>query len=312
MLRLPFPSTSPLLLRDAAPGGRTPGTRVITGELTLPEAGDRPAPAVVISQGLSGVSAGREHRYARMLAAEGRAVLVFDSFAARARAGTADPLKAFHVTEAMLLADAFAALDALSRRPDIDSGDIAILGFSYGGMISVLAAYRQMVGLFAPAGRRFSRHVSYYGASVPRLDDPTTTGAPVTMLVGGRDGNIDLARTRAIAGDLEAGGSAVDLTIYPDQFHQWDDAEARDTLVLPTLHACRMRVTRDHEIREERTGLRLGGPWRRSILMTLSTLLRVYRNRPDASATAVSDTHLLRALGITARRDDGTLLAAAE
>ena len=266
----------------------------------------------MISQGLSGVSAGREHRYARMLAGEGRAVLVFDSFAARAKAGAADPLKAFHVTEAMLLADAFAALDALSRRPDIDAGDIAILGFSYGGMISVLAAYRQMARLFAPSGRRFSRHVSYYGASVPRLDDPATTGAPVTMLVGGRDGNIDLARTRAIAADLAAGGSAVDLTIYPDQYHQWDDAGARDTLVLPTLHACRMRVTRSNEIREERTGLRLGGPWRRSVLMTLSTRLGGYRIRYDAAATAVSDAHLLAALAHPARRDDGALLAAAE
>lgn len=295
MQNLEFRSDDVFLLRDAMPI-RLEGSRRIVADLYLPEFGSGPYPAVVLSQGLSGVSLSREHRYAKFLSEHGIAALVFDSFAARALSTSADPFKALHVSETMLLGDAFAALSSLAARPDIRADEIAIVGFSYGGMISVLAAYRQIASTFLPSGPRFSRHVAYYGCSIPRLDDTSTTGAPVTMLLGGRDRNVDIARTRRIAEDLEAGGSKVDLAVYPDLYHQWDDGDCGHKLVLLQLAGCRMRVRPDNEIVDERSGLRMQGRWSRSLMLALSSSLTGYRTKPDAAATEISDARLLTTL----------------
>ncbi|MBC8129880.1 MAG: dienelactone hydrolase family protein [Rhizobiaceae bacterium] len=302
MQSIEFRTGDAFLLRHARPMEATTAERTIRACLHLPTFGSGPFPAVVLSQGLSGVSVAREHRYAKLLAEHGIAALVFDSFAARSRSRLADPFKALQVSETMLLGDAFAALSHLAARPDIRAADIAIVGFSYGGMIAVLAAYRQIAETFLPDGPRFSRHVAYYGCSIPRLDDPTTTGAPVTMLIGEKDRNVDLTRTRVIAEDLRAGGSKVDLTLYPDLYHQWDDADAGHKFVLLELAGCRMRVTRENRIVDERTGLSMRGWWTRSAILALSCGLTGYHTKPDAEATAISDAHLLAAL---AGRDTG-------
>lgn len=294
--RLTFRTASPFLLRDVRADTLSEGGLEVDAHLYRPQTG-APFPAVVLSQGLSGVSRSREHRYAGLLAAHGIGALVFDSFLARSRAGAFDPFKALHVTETMLLADAFAALQFLARRPDVVASDIGLLGFSYGGMISVMAAYRQIASLFLPEALRFSRHVAFYGCSIPRLDDPATTGAPVTMLLGAKDRNIDLARTELIAGDLLAGGSPVDLVIYPDLYHQWDDADAGEKLVRLRLADARVTIRRDNSITDDRTGLTVRGWWTRSLVMTLSTGVTGYHVKPDAGATEISDARLLAAFG---------------
>lgn len=296
MQRIEFRTGDTFLLADAAPITPETTTTSIAADLYLPTFGSGPFPAVVLSQGLSGVSRSREHRYAKLLADHGIAALVFDSFAARSRSKLADPFKALHVSETMMLGDAFAALAYLANRHDIRADNIAIVGFSYGGMIAVLAAYRQIAETFLPKGPRFSRHVAYYGCSIPRLDDPTTTGAPVTMLIGEKDRNVDLPRTREIAEDLRSGGSKVDLTLYPDLFHQWDDADAGHKFVLLELAGCRMRVMRDNQIVDQRTGMRMRGWWSRSAILAISTSPMGYHTKPDAAATAVSDAHLISAL----------------
>src|SRR5690606_39270740 len=106
--------------------------------------------------------------------------------------------RALAVTEAQMLADAFAALHFLASHPRVDPQRIGIVGFSYGGMTSVLSAYVQLQELFSSAmGDRalpFAAHASYYGCSVPRLDDPRTTGKPAMILLGEKDRNVSVER----------------------------------------------------------------------------------------------------------------------
>lgn len=156
-------------------------------------------------EGLGGLKESREIRYGRMLADRGYVVLVVDSFGARRLARTIETWRALRVTAAMMLADAFSGLRFLKQDLAVDLAAISIIGFSYGGMVSVLAAYEQIRSLFARSfAERFAGHVTYYGCSVPRLEDSTAAGGPVLMLMAERDRNVSLIRTEQIALDLRA------------------------------------------------------------------------------------------------------------
>ncbi|MCF6370675.1 dienelactone hydrolase family protein [Rhizobium halophilum] len=199
-----LPSRNPVLLSDLLEDRDNLGYQV-EAELYLPKRCNDPAPGVVVSEGLGGLQDSRERGYGRRLAAEGYVVLVIDSFTSRGVGRNGDLIRSYTVTEAMMLADAFAGLAYLSAHPDVDQGRIGIVGFSYGGMVSVLTSYSQIAELFLPAGPRFATHVSYYGCTIPRLEDPTTTGAPVTMFLGEQDRNVSIPRAQKIAADSSDG-----------------------------------------------------------------------------------------------------------
>src|SRR3546814_5509160 len=76
-----------------------------------------------------------------LLAAQGVAALAVDVFAPRRERASGFINRLLEITEAMFLADAYAALDYLATRPEIDAGRVALVGFSYGGMVATYAAY---------------------------------------------------------------------------------------------------------------------------------------------------------------------------
>lgn len=298
-----FPSSSPPTLfqaardRDAFPvEGR--------GRLFWPRAADdsdRPRPAVVLLPGLGGIADSREPRYGAFLARQGYVALACDTFAERG-AGQASLLRrALTISETMMAADAFAALRHLAADPRIDAGRIAVVGFSYGGLAATLCAYRQVAeALSGPGGPRFCAHASYYGCSVARLADPTTTGAPVAILVGDRDRNVDLDHVRAIADDLRRGGSAVELEIYPGACHQWDGPHRETTRVRPSPRRLRLVVEPDGTARDPRTGIAIRGAWTRAAALMANADPSGYDMRRDDDLIARTDDRLLALLARSA------------
>jgi len=125
--------------------------------------------AVVICPGLDGPTAMHELDYAARLAAAGHAALVLNPYAARRAARLPALLRPARVGPAMVLADAFAGLRWLRRHhavgPDVP---VSVLGFSYGGVVALLAAHEQIAHGFAPDGERFADHVTCYGCSGSR------------------------------------------------------------------------------------------------------------------------------------------------
>ena len=276
MQNVTFPTTSPVVLGDV--DSRATRSRRIdaVGELYLPRNHEGRRPAIILVQGLGGVKDARERTYGPMLAEQGYVALVVDSFATRDAHKTEHTLRALKVTEAMILADAFAALGYLAEHPAVDPDRIHIAGFSYGGMITVLSAYDQIARLYRPDGLKFAGHISYYGSSIPRLDDPTATGAPVLIMLGGLDRNVKIERTHQIADDLRGGGAPVEVIVFEDAYHQWDADDIERRFVLFSLHDCHMRVGRDNRIRDEGLGLRYGGRFLRGLCIARQTSVRGY------------------------------------
>ena len=264
-----WPSSSPFAPEDI---GAAPATTAL-GRLYLPPGPHAPrsVPAVVLLHGSGGILPMRELTYAPQLARMGVAALVVDSFGSRRDRGTEFIERILNITETMALADAYSGLAFLAGHSEIDPRRVVLTGFSYGAMATIYALYTQVADKLAPPGLRFAGHVAFYGPCIARFEDSRTTGAPLLMLIGGKDEIVDQRRCAEVAADLRSGGSRVETIVYPEAVHQWDGAFAARQIGR-NLAGCSLRVERDGTIRDMHTGLAMTGPFMRKAILGLCTL----------------------------------------
>jgi len=163
------------------------GTPRVAGQLRLPERVN-PGPAVVLCHGSDGVD-GRGQFHADGLNAAGIATLEIDMWAAR---GVTRGAGARPGSPVETVPDAFAALRFLGDQPEIDPARIGIMGFSWGGVVTLLASTRRMVEAHAGEGPGFAGHVAHYPVCwayerVPALNLERRTGAPILIQTGDAD-----------------------------------------------------------------------------------------------------------------------------
>lgn len=233
-----------------SPNLAVPGTTLtIEGKLSVPErvsaAGNRRRlAAVLILHGSAGVDA-RGDFYERALNAAGIATLQIDMWLARGIAGAGQRPSAPILT----YPDAFSALAFLATRPEIDPARIGVLGFSWGGLISLGTAEQLYANMFAGAsGPRFKAHVAHYPVCYAwnntQLENfihvtPAQfgtqflhlTGAPVLIEVGSKDGyDNGPGPCQALAQAVNPGnGGVVSVNAYSGATHAWD------RLMVPTV-----------------------------------------------------------------------------
>ena len=179
-------------------------------------------PAVVILHDGAGVNA-QDLFYARQLNDWGYAALIVDSF--RSRGITQSLRNQLAVSEASILADAYAALGYLAENPQIDPARIAVLGFSKGGLPALLAALKRYQKPLAAGGPRFAAHIVYYPWCNISLHDVETTGAPVLVMMGDRDEVMrsDTCTTLIDAMRADSPGTEITLVLYPGAGHSFDN-----------------------------------------------------------------------------------------
>ena len=286
-------TNSPFVLTDHSIG-QTPDR--LQAEFYRPATRKPPYRGVVVSEGLGGVKNARERRYGRFLAQHGFAVLVVDSFGARGYGKSAHPIRAINVTESMMLADAFACLTWLCAHDEVDSQHVYNIGFSYGGMICLLTAYEQIRRHFVVGPERFAGHVSYYGPTVPRLEDYATTTAPVTIMNGALDANFDETRLELIAGDLKKGGSPVENLVFDNAYHQWDSDDHERRFDRFNIRALTTLIDPGNLIYDEKVGNRIRGFVTRTAMIARAVSLKGFHLMRDAELLQKTDEILLRNL----------------
>ena len=301
-------SASPFGLSDVRPSAKRPTQ--VPATLFLPadrKTGSR-VPAVVLLHGAAGVLYQRELTYARQFAAMGVAALVVDVFGARRDRASGFIERLLEITETMMIADAYSGLRFLSGHEAVDPHKVALMGFSYGGMASVLAAYSQVAETMAPDGLRFTAHVAFYGPCIARLEDSRATGAPVLMVWGSADALIDPDRCAEIADDLRQGGARVRTVAYEGAYHQWDGAWEGPFEIGRSLAGCRFRVSRAGVARDRITWLPMTDPWLRRIILGLCVAGEGYLIGRDDKVRARSNRDVGRFLAAAftrERRGDG-------
>ena len=125
--------------------------------------------------------------------------------------------------------DAVRALLHLSEHPRIDPARIAIIGFSVGGQVSILAAAAQLPAAFlgnrtGTAAPRFAAHVAFYPSLHAALVPPRgKIASPMLILLGGKDNFQHPERVTNWVGHLRAREAAgmITLKTYPDAYHGW-------------------------------------------------------------------------------------------
>lgn len=292
-----FPSESPFSL-SGGEDGATPPAATAQGTLFLPPGAskDAPVPAVIMLHGSAGVLSAREMNYGRQLAAMGVAALVVDSFAARRHLGTGFLDRLMNITEAMLIADAYAGLRYLKGLGSVDPSKVVLAGFSYGGMATTYALYDQVARRFAPDGLRFAGHVAFYGPCIVRFSNSKTTGAPLLMLYGTGDAIVDPDRCAEVEADLEKGGSAVERIAYDGAYHQWDGGRGGPRKIGRNLAPCQFRVLESGTVLEARTYLPMTNAFSRKVMLGLCSDSEGYMIGADEEVRAKSNADFGRFL----------------
>jgi len=218
----------------------------IKGKLSLPANGNsnqrclsakKDVPAVVVLHGSSGIDS-RGDFYAAALNAAGIATLEIDMWEARGVVGATNrpALPLFNYP------DAFSALTFLRAQPNISHDRIGVLGFSWGGVVSLASAEELYAGMFGGSnGPRFKAYVAHYPTcyvfnktDFPPPVPPTPaqagiqwlhlTGAPVLIQIGTEDDYDNGAGPcRNLADTVNpSNNNVVEVAVYEDSYHGWD------------------------------------------------------------------------------------------
>ena len=196
------------------------------------------APAVVICHGSDGVD-GRGEFHATALKAAGIATLEIDMWAAR---GNARGAAARPGSPVETLPDAFAALRFLTSQPEIDPRRIGIMGFSWGGVVTLLSATRRHADVLGEGGPVFAAHSAFYPvcwayARVPALALTDLTGAPILIQTGDADTyDAPDGGERLLASLRESGATNVNGVTYRNAGHGFDRDLSEQTIVDPFAH----------------------------------------------------------------------------
>jgi dienelactone hydrolase len=214
----------------------------IPAALSIPSIGKGPFPAVVIVHGSGGlVPVGPERSFVVALNGSGIATLVLDMWTPRGMPRGADAfggtggLDRRPSTPQDTLPDAFGALKYLGGHPLIDRGRIGIMGFSWGAMVSLLAADDAAAGK-AMQGEdlRFAAHSGNYlvcwpyrpGGLMAAAVQTPRTGRPMQIHVAGHDDYDDAdggAACRAVVDSLPLDKAArPELFVHEAATHMWD------------------------------------------------------------------------------------------
>ncbi len=226
----------------SSPNLTAPGTPLtVQGKLSVPHQrgwhGHRKLPAVVIVHGSAGIDA-RGDFYEAALNDAGIATLQIDMWQARGYTAPGQRPAAPILT----YPDAFSALQFLAQQPGIDGARVGVLGFSWGGLVSMGTAERLYAGQFG-GGRTFKAHVAHYPVCYAWNNAPllaavrstpaqygvqwlALTGAPVLIQVGTKDDYDNSAKPcqdlAAAANASNGSNSLVRVVAYPDATHGWD------------------------------------------------------------------------------------------
>jgi len=129
------------------------------------------------------------------------------------------------VTHAMMLCDAFAALDLLQTHPRIDGDRIAIAGWSLGGTVALYSAWVPIIEALSSTGNRFAAHLPIYPAAHMRPEIQRWSSAPILVLHGDTDDYTPLNFVTELADIIRHHGATIDIQIYPDAHHSFDSIE---------------------------------------------------------------------------------------
>lgn len=190
-------------------------------------AGSGPFPAIVLMHQCGGLNVAVA-AWARAAASHGYVVLLVDSLAPRSVTsvcfGPQNGVNFFRGAR-----DALQAADHLRRMPDVDAQRIALVGFSWGAMVGLLAASPHYVDALK-SGSGFAAVASFYPGCfriTPQGRPPydlvnSDISRPLLVLMGDADTETPAQECLNRLGVLKRSGAPVEWHLYAGATHCWD------------------------------------------------------------------------------------------
>ncbi len=191
----------------------------VHGILRFPEGVKRQNLPLVM--GIAGSKGWADHQleYLSMYREMGVATFELQSFASRSIKSTVG--SQVDVTTAMMILDAYRALDRLIKDSRINPQRIAITGWSLGGGVSLFSAWQPLKDAISPKGS-FSAHLPIYPPCIITPENMEFTDAPIHILIGELDNWVPAAACEDLVAQMQSVGVDIGITVYPDAHHGFD------------------------------------------------------------------------------------------
>jgi len=194
------------------------GDETVTGQLFTP-AGKGPFPALVVIHEWWGLN-DWVNEQASKLADQGYVTLAVDLYRGKV-AKTQDEAHELMrgVPQDRAQKDLLAAFDYLAQQPSVKKDKIGSIGWCMGG------GYSLDLSLAQP---KIAATVINYGHLVSESDTVQKVKAPILGIFGGQDRGIPVDSVRKFEKDLKAQGKSVDIVIYDDAGHAFENPNNKD------------------------------------------------------------------------------------
>lgn len=192
----------------------------IQGYLSKPD-GAGPFPAIVHLHGCGGLSANARKSAAERFTGWGYVTLVVDSFATRGVKETCTTALPDYRK-----ADAFGALEYLSKLSFVDSKRVALIGHSQGAMATLqVATYYPFNTFELPTGLKYKAAVAFYPSCSAAGDQ---LAVPALVLIGALDDWVNPKECEWWMRRRDGKGAPAQLMVYPGAYHDFDIPSERD------------------------------------------------------------------------------------
>ncbi len=229
------------------------------GTLYLPSTANREnkVAVMVILHGSGGEWSGRGAEHAKLLVKNGVAAFVIDTFVGRGLKKKDKYIqRLLEVNFPDQISDAFAALEFLQTHPNVDENKIGVMGYSMGGISTILTAYEEIAKNVTKKDIRFALHVPFYAPCIILPKEGTATGAPIVALWGEIDESTIKSRCDRTMDHLQKSGSPVTSIWYPNAAHSWNSQRPMKYYKgVPNFAPCDLIINLDGSITEKNTGL---------------------------------------------------------
>jgi dienelactone hydrolase len=125
------------------------------------------------------------------------------------------------VTTAMMILDAYRALDKLSYDPRINTDNVAMIGWSLGGGAVLFSAWKPIMDAISP-NLKFKAHLSFYPPCLVDLDLMSFSSSPIHILIGELDNWVSSEACEDLVYELTEEGVNINIDIYEGSHHGFD------------------------------------------------------------------------------------------
>ena len=213
-----YKSSSPFEFYDIF-NGSSKKEQEVFGTLVFPEAKKKTYPLVICMHGSMGWAMS-SHDHSVNFLENGFAIFKVQSFESRNVTSIVEDQ--VQVTVATAQTDCFEALKILSNHPDIETNNIFIAGWSFGGSTAIYSAWEPIAEKLAPNGERFKAVLAFYPGAYVWPEEMRWNKNPILSLIGKDDDYTPSILIENLSDAINESGGNSNVILYEGSHHSFD------------------------------------------------------------------------------------------